>query len=433
LNPMKPKPVEETQSLKITAALVSVGGTSAPVLHVLRQHRPAHVWYFCSAGSRTNADDIQRQLEWHPAPRYIEVVRFEELGPCYRELRRKIPEILAETKVPPAEVLVDYTGGSKTMSAALVLVAAEMFQQFSYIGGAQRDKGGLGIVLDGKERALYQGNPWSELAIREVERARDLWAGCQFEVAAKLLREVAPRVPLRLRFEAMATLADAMAARHRLDFSEATRCLREAIGRLRPIFEGTPAASPLPLAEHALEVCQACAADAASPALLRELLDNALRTAAQGRYEDAAARLYRAMEMQAQLWLGEATSGLFTNGRCKAENTALLPDVLKALPFCKPDARGEIKLSLEQCFMALAALGHERARAIVADIARDRQSRFRAATEKRNASILAHGVRPIGSDGFEQMKQIASDFLGFDLTREAHPIPSLDPQWFEQP
>jgi CRISPR-associated protein (TIGR02710 family) len=328
-------------------------------------------------------------------------------------------------------VLVDYTGGTKTMSAALVLAAAELFKQFSYVGGEQREKGGLGIVLDGKERALYQGNPWTELAIREVERARDLWTGCQFEVAARVLRDVAPRVPLRHRFEALATLADAMAAHHRLDFPSAKGLFQQAIGRLRPIFEASPTASPLPLAEHALHICQACAAAAASSTLLRELLDNALRTAAQGRYEDAAARLYRAMEMQAQLWLTEATAGLFTNGRCKPENTAQLPDALKALPFCQPHARGEIKLSLEQSFLALAALGHERARAIAADIALDKKSRFRAATEKRNASILAHGVLPIGTNGFDQMKQIATEFLGFDLTREAHPIPPLDPQWFE--
>jgi hypothetical protein len=73
----------------ISAALVSVGGSPAPILHVLRQHRPRHVWYFCSDGSRANADDIQRLLDWHPAPRFIEVTPFEELGPCYRELRRK--------------------------------------------------------------------------------------------------------------------------------------------------------------------------------------------------------------------------------------------------------------------------------------------------------------------------------------------------------
>ncbi len=415
----------------ITAALVSVGGAPAPVLHVLRQHRPAHVWYFCSADSRANADAIQAELDWHPQARFIEVERFEELGPCYRELRRKIPEILAETKVPPAEVLVDYTGGTKTMSAALVLAATELFDRFSYVGGEQREKGGLGVTMDGKERVLYQGNPWSELAIREVERAHDLWASCQFDAAARVLRRVAPRVPHRLRFEAVAEVADAMAARHRLNFKEAVTQLGTAQRALPAVFDGRNDHGLLLFVSECLGICIACGRNTASAILLCELLDNALRTAAQGRFEDAAARLYRVMEMQGQLWLSEMTEGLLVNGRCKAGDIGKMPHALEPLSFCRPGESGDIKLSLEQNFLALAALGHARARTIAGDLALDKKSRWRAATEKRNTSILAHGVQPIGADGFEQMKQITGDFLAFDLVREVNPIPALNLQWLE--
>ena len=397
----------------IRAALVSVGGSPAPVLHVLRQHSPAHVWYFCSADSRAKADEIQSLLAWHPQARFIEVKCFEELGPCYRELRSKIPEILAETKVAPAEVLVDYTGGTKTMSAALVLAASEVFQQFSYVGGEQREKGGLGVTVDGRERVLYQGNPWSELAIREIERARDLWAGCQFDGAAKVLREVAPRVPRRLRFEAIAEVADAMSARHRLDFRQAFRLLSPLVGKLPALFDGLPDYGLLSQVITTRAICDACSKDAASEFFLREILDNTLRTAAQGRFEDAAARLYRAMEMQGQLWLTGATDGLFTNGKCQPENRSQLPAALKALPVRQPDEGEEIKLGLEELFFALAALGHDRAKVIAADLAATdtagkTKSRWRTATEKRNSSILAHGVQPIGEDGFCQMKELAA-------------------------
>ncbi|NMC44907.1 MAG: hypothetical protein GYA46_13395 [candidate division Zixibacteria bacterium] len=202
------------------------------------------------------------------------------------------------------------------------------------------------------------------------------------------------------------------------------------------MFESDPVNSPIPVAETALQICEVCAEPVANQTFLRELLDNALRTAAQGRYEDAAARLYRAMEMQAQLWLADATGGLFINGKCKPENSSKIPAPLTALPFCQPDDSGEIRLSLEQCFRALAALGDQRASKVVADIELKDQtgktkSRWRAATEKRNASILAHGVSPIGKDGFNQMKQLTTEFLGFDLTKEANPIPPLNPQWFE--
>jgi hypothetical protein len=55
----------------------------------------------------------------------------------------------------------------------------------------------------------------------------------------------------------------------------------------------------------------------------------------------------------------------------------------------------------------------------------ERKSRWRQATEKRNASIQAHGVSPIGVGGFGAMKKIAAKFLGFDLAREANPIAPL--------
>lgn len=419
----------------ISAALVSVGGSPDPVLHVLRQHRPAHVWYFCSPDSRAVAVAIQALLEWHPAPRFVEVARFEEIGPCYRELRRKLPEILTEARVDPAEVLVDYTGGTKTMSAALVLAATEWVGQFSYVGGAQREKGGLGVTLGGQERVHYQGNPWRELALREIERARHLWSAGQFETAACVFREVASRVPNPKRFEAMAELADGLSARQRLDFSGAKGPLKNAQGRLRPMFEGREDLGPLPWLEPLIARCEACARRD-EQAILAELLDNALRTAGQSRFEDAAARLYRAMELQGQMWLAETSVGLFVNGKCPAERITQLPEALRLIPFCKPDDRGGIKLSSEQCFRVLHALGDRRVAKVIADLdvieAKDQPaSRWRAATEKRNTSILAHGLQPVGGNGFEQMKQLASEFLGFDLSRETLAIPALDPRWFD--
>lgn len=414
----------------VRAILVSVGGAPAPLLFTLRKHRPAHVWYFSSAGSRPVADEIHAQLEWHPIPRFIQIERFEELGPCYRELRRKIPELLAEARVHPGEVLVDYTSGTKTMTAALVLAGTELFDQFSYVGAAQRDKAGLGIAIDGKERVFYQTNPWSELAVREVARAGDLWASCQFEAAAQVLRDVAPRVARRLRFETLAEIAEAMAARHRLDFRCAVRLLGDANRKLAALFDGRDDEGLLAFAKSALKICSECAKDSANSVLLRELLDNALRTAAQGRYEDAAARLYRAMEMQGQLYLTEVTHDLFLNGRCKNENVHKVPEVLTELNFCKPDKRGEINLSLEQLYLALHALGDARAAKVTADLSLDNKSRWRLATEKRNTSILAHGVSPIGAHGFELMKQLATEFLDFDLAHEANPIQQLDSRWF---
>lgn len=420
-----------TDTASIQAMLISVGGAQSPILHVLSKNRPKHVWYFCSTGSRKLAEEIQSKLDWHPQARFIEVDRFEELGPCYRELRHKIPEILRETRVNPDHVVVDYTGGTKTMSASLVLMAVELFKEFSYVGGEQREKGGLGITVDGKERILYQGNPWTDLAIREIERARDLWASYLFYAVSDILRDTAKRISHQLRFEALAELSDAMAARHRLDFSRAKKLLGPLIGNLPPLYDGYNDYGLLEFVRQALNICQTCASHKASETFLRELLDNVLRTAKQKRFEDAAARLYRAMEMQVHIWLANETNNLFINGRCRAENISRVPAALRALPFCVPDRAGDIKLGLEDTIKALAALGHQRVQRIVEDIEFiEVHSRWRVATEKRNASVLAHGVMPIGEEGFNQMAEIAHEFLDFELDREHNPIPELDARWF---
>ncbi len=411
----------------LRAALVSVGGAPDPILHMLGLHRPAHVWYFCSSESRATADQIHAMLQWKLDRDFIEVARYEELGPCYEALRAALPRLLGKWKIKPEQVLVDYTGGTKTMSAALVLAATELFQQFSYVGGRQREKAGLGVVIGGQERVLYQANPWSALAIREVERARDLWDHTMYEAAGRVLDETATRVASRRRFQALAKLADAMAARHRLDFKGAERLLGPLAGDIPKLYDGSSDFGLSALVRQAKAICDSCDQAAATDNLLQEILDNTLRTARQGRYEDAAARLYRAMEMQGQIWLSEKTDSAFENGRLR--KSRLAPAELADWQACQPDERGEVRLSSEQVFQALARLAHPQAQKIVEDIALGTRSRWRAATEKRNTSILAHGSNPIGQHGFQQMKNLAAEFLAFDLEAEANPIPPFDARW----
>lgn len=426
-------PTPAADSPPLTTLLVSVGGTPAPVLHVLRRHRPARVWYFCSEDSRAQADEIHAALDgWTCERDFIEVAQFEELGPCYRALRTALPGLLRKWRADPAEVLVDYTGGTKTMSAALVLAATEVFANFSYVGGAQRDKGGVGVTLSGHERCLYQANPWAELGVREVERAAGLWAHLDFEGAAAVLRAAAARVPHSARFEAVAVLASALAARHRLDF----KAYAQAAGRFRAdalrLWQGHPAEPAVQAAADSLRAHAAALGSRAEAdeTTLAELLDNTLRTARQHRWEDAAARLYRAMEMRGQIWLRDATDGRITNGRLN-RGGGRLPDDLAGFLGIDPlrPPKEPVNLSLERVYRALDVLGHPAGRRVAADLAEGKRSRWRTATEARNASILAHGCLPVGEENFNRLRDLAADFLGLDLAAERHPLPAPAPQW----
>lgn len=406
---------------------------------------PEQIWFFCSEQSRPFAVEALHEIglefpERAVGGEYIVENQFEVLNACYRTLRQQIPLLLHKYSIAREAVLVDYTGGSKPMSAALVLAATEFFQNFAYVGGV-RDKDGVGRTLPGQEQLVEQTtNPWAVLAVRELGRIADLWKGLQFEAAASLLRTTAGQVPKinKVRFQTFAKVADAMAARHRLDLREARALLesvhdtQKEVTPMGALFDGREDFELLSQLEAIQGVMRKCLENGgANTTLLRELLDNALRTASQGRYEDAAARLYRALEMQGQLWLKETSRGFFESGRCKADKVEALFTTFPELDreqWGKTDRDGRLNLGLEQLFRCLCALKDARALRIVEDMD-TKGSRIRSVTKTRNEGILAHGVASVGQAGFEEMKKIAQEFFGMDFSQEAHPMLAFDLRW----
>jgi CRISPR-associated protein (TIGR02710 family) len=429
-----------TPSTNQTALLLSVGLSkgqiSEPVRFALHQIKPDVVWFFCSEDTSSKAADLYRETvrqypEWDLRADYIEEKQHEELGLCYRTLRSEIPRLLQRWKINPEHVTVNYTAGTKAMSAALVLVAVEHFAKFTYVGAHQRREDGTGFTVSGQEKMVSQFNPWTELALREIERARDLWAGCNLDAAADLLESVARHHPQKLLFQNIAAVARGTAQRHRLDFKAALETLGGLHHSLPALFDGRDDDGLLAFVDGAKRVCGACAKTAVvHQSLLDELLDNTLRTASQNRFEDAAARLYRCMEMQLQIWLDRESGGLFKNGTCKRAVNEL-PPPFQGSPRLQPHPRsGEIELGMEGMAFELARIGFPRAQRLADDLQLGKESRLGSVATMRNKGILAHGVRAVGEQGFDEFKGVAAEFFGFELSQQRNPVPPLSPAWF---
>ena len=148
--------------------ICTVGGAPEPVVRsILEPPRPDRVVFVCSTESRASIDGpaadnpgIIVRLAGQGAPLaagqydFLTVSDPQNLTLCVQELDRRLTLHCADWKSrgPDShDVVVDPTGGTKCMSVALALVARRWPCAIRYIGGASRNKGGLGIVEDNAE------------------------------------------------------------------------------------------------------------------------------------------------------------------------------------------------------------------------------------------------------------------------------------------
>ena len=160
-------------------------------------------------------------------------------------------------------------------------------------------------------------------------------------------------------------------------------------------------------------------AEASAPGwpLVADLLANARRRIAEGRQDDAVARLYRAIEATAQVALRERHDIADTG----AVPLDALPEDLRARCATRAEA-GTVKLGLQDAYALLRGRG---------DPAGERFFTLGLATEQsplsaRNQSILAHGFQPVGAKVTDALWQAALALS--ELAEDTLPVfPVLDP------
>jgi CRISPR-associated protein (TIGR02710 family) len=293
------------------------------------------------------------------------------------------------------QVVVDFTGGTKCMSAALALQAHPWGCRFSYVGGTERTKDAVGVVVSGKEQVLHTQNPWEALGFRAVADAVTLFDQGAYGAAGQLLEEARRQVHDPARKRELATLkavADAYDAWDRFDHPAAGRLLGDAVkgeNDLRALF-GPERAERLRglLERHREWVGRLAASQGPTRELMADLLANARRCGARKRFDDGVARLYRVIEALAQLRLGEDYD-IPDTGRVPLER---LPEGLRAAKAGQAQ-EGAVKLGLQDAYVLLRERGdglgecfHRRR------LGDPKKSNLQA----RNGSILAHGFAPVG-------------------------------------
>jgi CRISPR-associated protein (TIGR02710 family) len=384
-------------------AVVSVGGSAEPIIKNLSEARPGFVLFVVSAGSKPEVEqNILPRLGYTAQYNCAQVPDETDLAACYEAVRGVMPGWLKDRGLRPEEVYVDITGATKPMSAGLAMAAAERFSHFTYVRGKERDKGGLGVVVSGTEEVFRTVNPWDKLATRERDRATWLFRSYYPNSAAEQLRQAADKCSQELQQElkTLAELSDLFADVDRFHFKELKDRYAKHREALHLVFSHRSALHLFEqieqLAAHWKQLqSESYKGGAAVSATLRELLANAERRAAQGRYDDAVARLYRAAELFVQGKLYEAFGAKFGKVRRDQIPQQHLSNWMAAFGEA---GNGLYVLAVKDGFRAMAFAPQAELREVA-----QRYESIDKHLQKRNNSILAHGVQACSEEGFTSL------------------------------
>jgi CRISPR-associated protein (TIGR02710 family) len=390
--------------------ICTVGGSPEPVVAALKHWRPARVRFVHTPQTKGDVDakivpKARAEGVELDAGRYdlFELPDGEDPAICLHELRKLTEEVKkwAARGQQQFKVVVDFTGGTKCMSAAIGVQASRWPCIFSYVGGLERTREGVGVVVSGAEKVVHQLNPWDELGHQAVEDFVVLFDQHAYLAAANVAAMAKTRVSLPDRKRELAVLeqlANAFDAWDRFDHkssSTAFNSVAKSANDLRAVLglaKGNQVLDSVTrLANHLSELYRATPP---SRHHVLDLLANAKRRKDEGRFDDAVARLYRAIEAVAQVALKES------HGIASTEKVPLdrVPEPLRT-EWASRAKDGILALGLQDAYALLTSLNDALGEKFRSAALNGTKSPLGA----RNRSILAHGFDPVSPDVFDKL------------------------------
>ncbi|MEM2941697.1 MAG: TIGR02710 family CRISPR-associated CARF protein [Thermoproteota archaeon] len=397
---------------KIKAMIISVGGTSAPVIYSLNHSRPDFVCFFTSKESKKILEqEILPNLKFKPT--YTDLIltpNAELLTDCYSELSRKLPHILEKWEVNPSEIYVDYTGGTKTMSVALALATIENSCFYSYVGGDERSKGGVGVVVDGKEKMWFLENPWDEIAFSEKREASILFNKARYASAAEVLERCVERVSKEKKpfFKALTEMVRGYELWDSFKHKQAKVKLYKSRDVIAAFASGSERKEFVNLVQRIDENIRFLenfdSKTISSRFYFLDLLANARRRAnLEKKFDDAVARLYRAIEVLAQAELKEKYGIDTSNIKARDIPEKLVDEFLIKYKDQKDE---KIKIPLFASYQLL----YEKGSKLAEEFFKDYEKEIKPLLNIRNQSILAHGFNPVSEEIFLKLFNVVMRF-----------------------
>jgi CRISPR-associated protein (TIGR02710 family) len=398
--------------IKPKIMLMSLGGSPEPLIQSLKANSPDRVVFLASHDTVSLSSDVFKHLDFKPAAEFEITEDPNLMYECYKAARRCLDRI-KKASVSSEEIMVDYTGGTKVMTAAVILATAGCNYRFNYVGGDSRNKNGVGTVIDGHEKMFAEMSPWSIFAEEERRQVITLFNRRRFAAVLEIIECCTRELPLQIEhyFRFVRPMAEGFLFWEQFSHQAAFKRLDKGILALKEYLKANPD-DGLEAFSFQVRECKDFLSRIITDTqdmkslhfvLVKDLLNNARRRIMDKKFDDATARIYRALELYGQVFFEEVAG--CPNSKVKPD---LIPEKLRqgfVRKYLDPGSR-LLKLPLTATFQYLSAVGHDAGMRYF-----ERQKELKKITSNRNQSILAHGIRPITEHAMNSIFQTVSDFV----------------------
>lgn len=359
---------------------------------------PDHILFLCTTKSAEETiPHIREALSeaWHD--RFEEPFCFDEadnIDKLFEAYRSAVLRFLQKNRLQPEDAFADFTSGTKPMSSALVLVAFALgLSRLNYIAG-ERDREGR--TISGTERTLPL-SPRRVLYDQKIREFKQTFDRYQYGAAQPILAPFTDDGPLEHRNEVAALLGlnEFYAAWDRYDLDAAANAKRTLDAF--PLHEIVPVAVWNTYKEHR-DLPGRIRQNRFDWMRLADLVENAFRRMRRHQFNDAMARLYRAVEFLAQARLYNEHS--IDTGHV---DLARVPENYhEQLAPYKNQKTEKIQIPMIRAYDLLEKLDDDLGAGFM-QLYNDRKERLQALLNRRNESILAHGFESVSEDHTREM------------------------------
>ncbi|SDZ03152.1 TIGR02710 family CRISPR-associated CARF protein [Tindallia californiensis] len=420
--------------------IITVGDSKAPILTSVKRIKPVHIVFICSddkdgtKGSYTQIwdekDDRRMQGQevkeaappkacdacgnvprWNNEPSIstqlglsqdqfdiVKIQNPDNIQDCYNAAKEGIHLLI--NKAPSFQVVADYTGATKTMSYGLISASMDHGQiEIMVVTGKRRD---LVKVADGTQR-VTNSNWKGQMIEKQINQMKDCIADYQYEACIEIGNQLSSHINAGSeeceKVQFYATIAEGLKYWDLFNYQKAKELLSDYgpdmgryLGYLGNVINN--------LEDMNNGKDNKVKPKKISMALLFDVMRNAERKIMQGKYDDAVARVYRALELMAQIGLRYQNPSI---------DTAEVPVEHMPESFIKQrgytDEKQTFSLGLIASYELLRAQNHPIGRVFA-----KKEEKLKDLLNTRNNSFMAHGYAPFT----EKRTKMFYDFmLGF--------------------